>query len=234
MSIDHRLHPAAQQEPTGPEGPRTAPKWLPLLAPIGAVGFTLAWAVLGGRSPGYQMWDIVVSSYSPISQPVSGLGLGETGNAMNASFVGCGLLVAGGTWATARTWPRTTSPRLRTWAGRLLPLCGVGMGVCGVFTLESITLHSLGFLLAIVAPAVGFVLAGRALRDTDPLLSRWLLAAGPLAIALMALFLATFDPEAAGDGEGYAGLLQRVLITLVLGTIAALGWRARGARALRG
>jgi hypothetical protein len=40
------------------------------------------------------------------------------------------------------------------------------------------------------------------------------------------LFLATFDPEAAGKNEGVAGLVERILITLVLGTIAAVGWRA--------
>jgi hypothetical membrane protein len=198
MSIDHRLHPAAQQEPTGPEGPRTAPKWLPLLAPIGAVGFTLAWAVLGTRSPGYQMWDIVVSSYSPISQPVSGLGLGETASAMNASFVCCGVLVAVGAWATARSWLGTTPTRLRAWAGWLLALSGVRMVLCGAFTLESVMLHSLGFLLAVAAPAVGFLLTGLVLRKADRTMSRWLLTAGLLALALVALFLGTFDPEAGG------------------------------------
>ena len=100
------------------------------------------------------------------------------------------------------------------------------MVLCGLFTLESMTLHSLGFLLAIGAPAVGFVLAALVLRDADRPLSRALLLAGPAALALMVLFLATFDPEAAGENEGVAGLVERILITLVLGTIAAVGWRA--------
>jgi hypothetical protein len=199
---------------------------LPLLAPIGAVGFTVAWAVLGELSPGYRMWDILVPSYSPIAQPVSGLGLGETALAMNAAFVASGTLMAIGAWAAARSWPRTGRGHRRRSARALIALGGVGMVLCGLFTLESMMLHSLGFLLAIGAPAVGFVLAALVLRDADRPLSRALLLAGPGALAIMALFLATFDPEAAGENEGVAGLVERLLITLVLGTIAAIGSRA--------
>jgi hypothetical membrane protein len=197
---------------------------LPLLAPIGAAGFTAAWAVLGEISPGYQMWDIVVPSYSPIAQPVSGLGLGETALAMNTAFIVSGGLMAVGAWAAARSWPRTGAAG--RWARALVTLGGIGTSLCGLFTLESMMLHSLGFLLAIGGPAVGFVLAARVLRDADPWLSRALLAAGPASLALMVLFLATFDPQAAGGNEGMAGLVERILITLVLGAIGAIGWRA--------
>lgn len=209
-----------------PSRHRSSTAALPLLAPLGAAAFTVSWVVLGARSPGYRMFDVVVPSYSAISQPVSGLGLGATATAMNAAFVLSGALVAVGAWATASTWPATPRPRLRRWARVLLASSGAGMVTCGVFTLESVELHSLGFLLAVGAPGVGFVLAGLTLRDGSPAVARALLVAGPLTLVLMGLFLAVFDPLAAGAGEGYAGLVQRVLVTVVLGTLGALGWRA--------
>jgi len=202
---------------------------LPLLAPVGAVGFTATWAVLGTISTGYQMWDIVVPSYSPVSQPVSGLGLGETAAAMNTSFLVCGALVTLGAWAATSTWTHAGSPRRGHLARALVSVSGIGMAICGLFTLESMMMHSLGFLLAIGAPAAGFVLAAAVTRRTDPALSRLMLLAGAGAAALLVIFLATFDPQSAGDNEGTAGLVQRVLITVVLGTIAAIGIRATGA-----
>jgi hypothetical protein len=212
--------------PRGRSGPHDLASALPLLAPLGAIAFTVSWAVLGTLSSGYRMFDIVVPSYSPISQPVSGLGLGVTATAMKTAFVLSGLMVAVGAWTTARTWPPTDRPRRRRWAQVLVTSSGLGMVMCGVFTLESMELHSLGFLLAVGAPAVGFVLAGLALRDDAPSVARALLVAGPVALVLLALFLATFDPVAAGAGDGIAGLVQRVLVSVVLGTLGALGWRA--------
>ena len=61
--------PAAQASPE-------ATRWLALGAIVGPVLFTLAWVVLGFLSPGYTAWGIRIAPYSPISQPISGLGLG--------------------------------------------------------------------------------------------------------------------------------------------------------------
>lgn len=210
--------------PTSPT--RSVSSLPPLLAAVGAVGFTAAWAVLGTLSPGYQMWDIVVPSYSPVSQPVSGLGLGETAVGMNTAFVVCGGLVTLGAWAATSTWPQDGSPRRGRLARALVSVSGIGMAICGLFTLESMMMHSLGFLLALGAPAAGFVLAAAVTRRTDPALSLLMLLAGPSALGLLVVFLATFDPQSAGNNEGTAGLVQRVLITVVLGTIAAIGIRA--------
>src|SRR5256885_16376039 len=63
---------------------------------VGPVLFTMSWLVLGAVSPGYTMWDIVVRSYSPIAQPISGLGLGVTGPFMNAAFVASAALLFAG------------------------------------------------------------------------------------------------------------------------------------------
>jgi hypothetical protein len=71
-------------------------RWLALGAVAGPLLFTFAWSVLGLLSPGYTLFDTLIAPYSPISQPVSGLGLGPTGPFMNAAFVLSGLLLAAG------------------------------------------------------------------------------------------------------------------------------------------
>lgn len=193
------------------------------LAALGAVVFTAVWITLGLLSDGYTMWDITVEGYSPIAQPISGLGLGSTAPVMNAAFVGCGLLIGLGAWSAIGRWPGAGTRPLR-WARALVAACGVGMAACGVFDLESIMLHTLGFLVAVGAPAVGFVIAGRALRGLGHRrLSAALQWAGPAAGVGLVAFLATFDATDAGDNTGYAGLIQRVLVTLVVLAVAAIG-----------
>src|SRR5690242_11388587 len=68
-------------------------RWFALGAVIGPILFTLAWLVLGFLSPGYTAWGTWISPYSPISQGISGLGLGITAPFMNAAFVLSGLLM---------------------------------------------------------------------------------------------------------------------------------------------
>jgi hypothetical protein len=196
---------------------------------VGAVGFTVTWLVLGFVSPGYRMWDIVVPSYSAVSQPISGLGLGITAPAMNAAFIVFGAFVSVGTWTATRTWPRNVQMRL----ARLgVVATGLGMIVCGIFDLESMAMHSLGFLLAVGSPSVGLLLAGTALRHTRRRLGVGLIGTGLASLVLFALFLGTFDAEAAGAGHGVAGLVQRLLVTLVLGAVSVICWRTPGGATL--
>jgi len=187
---------------------------LPILAPIGAVVFTLAWLILGFVSPGYRLFDLVIDPYSPIAQPISGLGLGVTGPFMNTAFIVGGALIAGGALASIG---RLSASRLATAGWVLVAIMGLGMIVDGIFTLESVMLHLLGFLLAIPVPAVGFVLLGIALRRTR--LFPVLIAGAVATIALFTLFMATFDPYSAGDNSGMSGLIQRVLVTVALGVV---------------
>src|SRR6266702_4872373 len=81
--------PAAQASPE-------ATRWLALGAIAGPVLFTLAWVVLGFLSPGYTAWGTRIAPYSPISQGISGLGLGITAPFMNTAFVFSGLLILAG------------------------------------------------------------------------------------------------------------------------------------------
>ncbi|MDW4571789.1 DUF998 domain-containing protein [Microbacterium sp. M3] len=203
-----------------PATPRPAASRLALLVPVGAALFTVAWLVLGAVSPGYVLFGRTIAPYSWISQPVSGLGLGVTGPWMNAAFVGCGILILVGTVSTAAAWRRRG--RLATAAFALMVPMGAGMILCGLFTLESMMLHLLGFLLAVPLPATGFVLAGLALSRTSrgPAVSA--LAGGVIALILFGVFMATFDATGAGGNEGISGLIQRALITVVLATQAAL------------
>lgn len=208
-----------------PRSPR-ARHWVSLLAPVGCVLFTLSWVGLGLVSPGYPLFDMRIEGYSPVSQPISGLGLGVTGPWMNTSFVVCGALIAVGLAAASRTWPCTQMSRTRLVARALVVVSGIGIGMCGLFDLEAVVLHLVGFLLAVGAPALGYLLAGLALRQADPGLARLLLVAGPLTMVLLGAFMATFDPMSAAENQGVAGLTQRALVTVSLAATAALGYRA--------
>src|SRR5262249_39331501 len=132
-------------------------------AVAGPVLFALAWFVLGFLSPGYTAWGVRIAPYSPISQSISGLGLGVTAPFMNAAFVLCGVLLLIGVvgifqsitaMGTAARWTCTV----------LLALSGLGAALDGVFTLESFFLHFLGFALACGVPVLGFLVSGLQLR----------------------------------------------------------------------
>jgi hypothetical protein len=194
---------------------------LPLAALAGVVLFTVSWLVLGFVSPGYHLFDIVVEPYSALAQPISGLGLGVTGPFMNTAFVVSGTLLALGAAGIGRWWP---AARGRVATSILLGLGGAGMAICGLFTFESVMMHLVGFLLAIGAPSIGFLVAGVSLRRTWPRFSAWLYVASALGIGGLVLFQLIFDPYRAGENAGFAGLEQRIVATIVIGTIAALGW----------
>lgn len=198
---------------------------LPLVYVIAAVLFSLTWIVLGFVNDGYALWDIVIDDYSPISQPISGLGLGNTAMAMNTAFVVYGLIAIAAGFGISRKLaevePTTRRPALLTFG-----LHGLGAVLVGVFTLEDMSLHSLGFLL-VLAPIVGFVMIGRRLRPHDrwgrlgQLLTR---VATPIGLLLVVGFFATFNPEAAGAGDGYAGLIQRALVLFMQTWLVAIAW----------
>jgi hypothetical protein len=210
----------------GPRGiGRSATGWLALGAIAGPALFTLAWAVLGFLSPGYTLYGTHIAPYSPVTQPVSGLGLGPTGPFMNAAFVVGGLLTLMGAVAAVQGIRELGAGARRTCA-TLLAMPGLGMIVSGVFTLESFKLHFLGVLIAIGTPVVGFVVAGLLLRRAPAWrrLGGWMIAGGPLTLALAVVFFVSFDPVGAGAGRGVAGLTERVLILELVAWIVAVGW----------
>ena len=210
--------------PTNQQSPSTA---LTKLLIAGTVAFTLTWVLLGFISDGYSFFDIVVEGYSPISQPISGLGLGKTGPAMNIAFVLYGLTALAGAVGISRNLGKI-DPRAGRAALVTFGLHGLGAMLVGIFTLEQIDMHSFGFLLTL-APILGFTMIGRRLLQQP----EWrrhgrslIRIATPVGLLLVVVFFATFDPEAAGAGEGFAGLSQRALILHLQAWIVTIGWIA--------
>src|SRR5258707_6740703 len=93
-----RTTPRAIGSPAASAAPRSTRigHWLALGAVVGPLLFTGAWLVLGFVSPGYTVFGVHIAPYSPITQPISGLGLGPTAMYMNAAFVLSGLILAAG------------------------------------------------------------------------------------------------------------------------------------------
>jgi hypothetical membrane protein len=214
--------------PSATSGARPAPRiarWLALCAVVGPIGFTLAWVVLGFVSPGYTAWGITFAPYSPIVQPISGLGLGPTAPYMNAAFVLCGIFLLIGVVGIFLSIREIGA--VARWSGAaLLALSALGVAMCGVFTLETFLLHFIGVGVGVGAAALGFFVTGLALRRVPRWrrFGNWLLVAGPLTLALIILMQVTFDQAAIIAGQGIAGLTERILIIDVVAWFAALGW----------
>jgi hypothetical protein len=187
---------------------------------------TLAWSVLGFLSPGYSLWGTRIAPYSVISQPLSGLGLGPTGPFMNAAFVVSGLLIIAGAFGVFQLIPELRG-RLRWTCTILLALPGAGSVLDGFFTFESFLPHFAGFLLALTT-VVTFPVVGLVLRRVPTWRSfgGWLIAAGPLTLALAVLYFSTFTPTIQGVQTGVAGLTERILVVELQAWYVAMGWLA--------
>jgi len=220
----------ATQTTTTQTTTRTSPdtaRWLALGAVAGPALFTLAWLVLGFISPGYTAWGVRIAPYSPISQPVSGLGLGPTAPFMNAAFVLSGLVLLAGVIGVFQTTRASGRPAARWACAALLALSPLGSVVDGVFTLESFFPHFVGFLLA-GSVVLSFPAAGLYFRGIPRWrrFGNWLLLGGPLTLALVVLYFLTFSPTVAGTQTGVAGLTERILIVEIQAWFVAMGWRA--------
>jgi len=220
---DNTPNPAA---PAAPE----ATRWLALGAVVGPALFTLAWFVLGFLSPGYTIFGTEIAPYSPISQPISGLGLGPTAPFMNAAFVISGILLLAGVIGVFQTpTMRASSRPAARWAcAALLALSPLGLVVDGIFTLEDPLPHLIGFLLTTGIPVLSFLAVGFFLRGIPRWrrFGTWLLLGSPLTLLLVVLFFLTFDQATTAAGHGVAGLTQRILALEVLAWFAAMGWLA--------
>jgi hypothetical protein len=197
---------------------------LELGAVLGPALITVAWLVLGFLSPGYTMWGVHVAPYSPVSQPISGLGLGPTGPFMNAAFIASGLLLTMGAFGIFQQLP-DLSRRSRWIATALWALPGAGSVIDGIFTFEHFLPHLTGFLL-LLATVAGFPFTGLVLRRLPEWRSfgTWLIVAGPLTLALAVLYFATFTPTIQGIQTGVSGLTERIAVSEIGAWYVALGW----------
>jgi hypothetical membrane protein len=208
----------------------TRPRWARWLAGgaiAGPVLFTLAWLILGAVSPGYPVAGTWISPYSPITQPISGLGLGATARYMNPTFVISGLLLLAGVIGVVRCLPPGGRPVARRASAVLLALGPLGLITVGTFTLDTPVPHLTGAMLVLATPVVSFLVTGLHLRR----LPGWhgfgtgLVLAAPLTLALFVLYNLSFSQSAVAAGHGVAGLTQRILFVEILSWFVALGWR---------
>lgn len=203
------------------------PKALSLGAVFGPIMFSLSWLVLGFMSPGYTIYGTVITSYSVIAQPISGLGLGLTGPWMNAAFIVFGgIFLLAGIIAVFLIIPGM-GKTARFWSMLVLAMMPLGTIGCGLFTLEAGFAHYLSAMIAFGAAVPGFLIAGLSLRRLPgwQRLGRWLIIASPLTVALIVVYMASFDPVTAGANQGFAGLAERLLALEVHGWFVLLGWK---------
>ncbi len=178
--------PAAKETPS-------VMRWLALGAVAGPVLFTLAWVVLGALSPGYTAWGTRIAPYSPISQPISGLG--EMGVLARWS---CTVLLALSPLGMVVDGFFTLESILPHTAGFLLG--------CATPVLSFVVI---GLLLRRVKSFRRF--------------GNWLLLGSPLTLALVILYFLTFSPTVAGIQTGVAGLTERILGIEVQTWFVAMG-----------
>ncbi len=208
---------------------REGARWLAVGAVAGPVLFTLAWFVLGFLSPGIRFGASPLIPSSPITAPISGLGIGPTGPFMNAAFVLGGLLLIVGVLGVFQTADMAGGRPWARWASAmLLALTGVGLMLDGIFTLESFFPHLMGVLLGTDTPVVRFLAAGSYFHGIPRWrrFGNWLLLGSPLTLLLLLLSQLTFDQDTIVAGRGGAGLTSRILALEVLAWFVAMGWLA--------
>ena len=192
---------------------------MPAAERIGVVAFLLR--------PAYVATELVVAaattgSYSLVADSVSRLG--EVGCSaaycspwhalMNGSFVGFGVLLAGGAALLARP--------LGPWATGLLVVSGLSSVATGLAPLDrDAVLHAWAATPLFVAQPVALLVLGSRARRTAPRLGRALLATGAVAgVAAVGFVLS-------GEGSAAAGALERLALWPVLGGLAAWAWHHR-------
>lgn len=179
--------------------------------------------------PAYIATELVVAAattggYSFVADSVSKLG--EVGCApaycsprhelMNGSFIGFGVLLAGG----ALLLSRPAGP----WVTGLLVVSGLSSVATGLAPLDQdATLHALAATPLFVAQPVALVALGLRLRDDRPRLARALLATGAVTGAAAVSFVLS------GDGPA-SGALERLALWPVLLGLAAFAWEWRPTR----
>lgn len=182
---------------------------------LGALAFLLR--------PTYVLTEVVTAAatrggYSFASDSVSKLGeVGCTADycsprhaVMNGSFVGYGVLLAGGAALLARP--------LGPWVTGLLVVSGVSSVATGMAPLDQdATLHALAATPLFVGQPLALLALGHRLRHERPALAKGLLATGIVTGAAAVGFILSGDEQA-------AGALERLALWPVLGGLAAFAW----------
>jgi hypothetical protein len=188
-----------------PTATHAKPNWLGIAAPIGGIGFTILYTVLGATRPGYQ----------PTQQLISALGAGSNGLALNIGFVVAGALIIVGVVGFGRSVVGIT-PRRQGAITVLLATPLVGLIVCGFFHMDTnLTVHTIGAQLACGLPIVTFSIAAGLLWPAARKTSIWLIVSTVLALlallGYMFLSTTTYTDFSSIAGGGTIGLWERIL-----------------------
>ena len=190
-------------------------------ARLGAVAFLLR--------PTYIATEVVTAAattggYSFVADSVSKLG--EVGCSegycsprhavMNGSFMGYGVLLAGGALLLAKP--------LGPWVTGLLVVSGVSSNATGLAPLDQdATLHAIAATPLFVAQPLALMGLGHRIRHDQPRLARALLATGIVTAAAAVGFIVAGDEQA-------AGALERLALWPVLFGLGAFAWGHRPRR----
>lgn len=159
--------------------------------------------------------------YSFITDSVSKLG--EVGvsegyssphhEVMNGSFIGFGVLMAGGAWLSNK--------ELGPWVTGLLVISGASSVATGLAPLDQdATLHAIAATPLFVAQPLALALLGHRLKHTQPRLAKALLATGVVTAGAAVGFI--LAPEGAASGA-----LERLALWPVLFGLAGWAWGQR-------
>ncbi len=190
-------------------------------AQLGALAFLLR--------PTYIASEVVTAAattggYSFVSDSVSRLG--EVGcseaycsprhEVMNGSFMGYGVLLAGGALLLARP--------LGPWATGLLVVSGVSSYATGLAPLDQdAALHALAATPLFVGQPLALLLLGHRLREDQPRLAKALFVTGVVTASAAVGFILSGDERA-------GGALERLALWPVLFGLAAFAWGQRPKR----
>lgn len=197
---------------------RDAGRWLALGAVVGPLLFTLGWIVLEPLHPGY----------SSVSRPISGLAVGPNGPFMRAAFLLYGLLVLAGVTGVFLSLARELGTLARWNCTALLAVSPLGILWAGIFTIDSLALHTAGVVAAIGTPVITFPIVALALRRVPGWrrFGTWMLLGCPLTLVLLIGFMNSVPQTEMATGGGSFGLWQRGLAIEVMAWFVALGWLA--------
>jgi hypothetical membrane protein len=190
-------------------------------AQLGALVFLLR--------PSYIATELVTAAattggYSFVSDSVSKLGeIGCTDGycsprheVMNGSFIGYGVMLAGGALLLARP--------LGPWVTGLLVVSGVSSVATGLAPLDQdAALHAMAATPLFVAQPIALLVLGHRLKHDRPRLAKVLLATGLVTAAAAVGFIVSGDERA-------GGALERAALWPVLGGLAAFAWSYRPRR----
>jgi hypothetical membrane protein len=204
-------------------------------AVVGPISFTIAWLMLGTLQPATMTeYGIIGGLSGTVTNPISSLGVGPNAGLFNFAFVACGLLTLVGVWGVFYAAQTTPPTARRNLCAALLALSPLGLALAGIFTLaNSLALHNLAAFLVFVVPIMAFPITASYYRRLAHLrrFGNLLLAAGPAAFVLLALFLSTFHISSIVAGAGVAGLTERLLLAEIQAWYVALGWQGFRLRA---